>query len=218
MSALKSKLKTKQKHLKLQRSNIDTTKKVKKTNKIIEEIEADIMNPEKLGGDVFITYTYFQENAYNSMINFKMDFYHKEKRIYVVAAKGEDDSMMIIPISRNCVRLDDFKNKVYKNIDEKSYIVLYKADQFGNIAKSHNKRLLRRTTIEESRIMRFENNISEWLNKFHGIATKYLESYMRYFILYNLDRSFNALAVIRYLFSRIDFIKSHKIKNIKLCV
>ncbi|MDO5516226.1 MAG: hypothetical protein Q4F66_01650 [Clostridium sp.] len=216
MSALKSKIITKVKTDKIKRTDIEAVKKINNNN--IGKIEMDIVNPEKLRGDVFLTYTYFQENSHNSTINFKMDFYHKEKRIYVVAARGEDDSMMIIPICRDMVRLDEFKSKVYKKIDKKSYIVLYKADHFDNIAKNHNKRLSRRTRKDDSRIKEFAINISEWLNQFHGIATKYLESYMKYFVLYNIDRYFNSLGITRYLIGKLDFIKSHKIKFMEISI
>lgn len=215
MSALKSKenipLNTNRK--------VITSKKLNKNSKKETQInEAEIINPHILRGDVFITYTYFQESSCNSIINFKMDFYGEEKRIYAVAAKGMDDSMVMMPISRHHMAVEKFKNKIYGKIDKKSYMILYKADHLYYIAKNHNKRLSRKNKSEEPRIRQFEKNTSEWFCGFHGIATKYLESYMGYFILYNLDKCFKVMEFTNLLIRKIDFIKSHNIKFLELSV
>lgn len=66
------------------------------------------INPEKLKGDVFISSAAFQETNCNGVINFNADYYFHEKRIFLGVAKGEDDSMVVIPIGRNCFRHIDF--------------------------------------------------------------------------------------------------------------
>ena len=208
------------------KSNTNTINCKRTKNKIagglqkkqVKENEVQFINPNILTGDVFITYSYSQESCFNGVINFKMDFYRKEKRIYVVAAKGEDDSMIIMPISRNFVLLDKFKNTVYDKIDKKSYMVLYKASHLYNIAKNHNKRLHRKNQGEEMKIYDFEKNSNEWFRTFHGIATKYLESYLGYFILYNIDKCFNVMELINFLIRKLDFIKSHDIKFTSLSI
>ncbi|MDO5517525.1 MAG: hypothetical protein Q4F66_08210 [Clostridium sp.] len=200
------------------RKNRSTKKSQGKEYSNPDENNLEIINPHILRGDVFITYSYFQESSCNSIINFKMDFYRQEKRIYVVAARGIDDSMVIMPISRHHVFLDKFKNKVYERINKKSYMILYKADNLYYIAKNHNKRLSRKNKSEESRIREFDKNASEWFGPFHGIATKYLENYMGYFVLYNLDKCFKVMEFTYMLIRKINFIKSHNIKFMELSV
>ncbi|MDO5517696.1 MAG: hypothetical protein Q4F66_09065 [Clostridium sp.] len=227
MSALKSNLSTKadlKKKLKKKTNSEDLNKKSNsKLNINIQEIaeesnEIEMINPERLKGDVFLTYGYFQENSYNSMINFKMDFYRQEKRIYIVAAKGEDDSILIMPVCRNYMFADKFKKKVYEKIDKKSYIVLYRADHLYHIIKNHNKKLSRKTYDEEVRIKNFHENASRWFNQFHGVATKYIESYLCYFILYNLNKCFKAFDFTYSLIRKLDFIKTCKIKFMELSI
>lgn len=176
------------------------------------------INPLNLKGDVFISAAVFQETEYNSVINFNMDYYFQEKRIILVAAKGEDDSMVVVPIGRRFLLYKDFAEKIYNRIDRKSYIVAYRNKHLLGWAKKHNRRYRNkfRSNSDEWRITKFYNNAKEWFSSFKGIRTKYLESYISYFILFNLDRCFKSLEFTYSLVEKINFIKTKDIKLIQL--
>lgn len=179
------------------------------------------INPEKLKGDVFISAAIFQETEYNSVINFNMDYFFQEKRIILVAARGEDDSMVVVPIGRNFLLYKEFADKIYNRIDKKSYIVASWNKHLVGWAKRHNKKYRnksRRSDCDEPRITRFYNNAKEWFSPFKGIGTKYLESYLSYFILFNLDKCLQSFEFTYSLVKEFNFIKTEKIKLIQLTI
>lgn len=179
------------------------------------------INPDKLKGEVFITSAAFQETNYISVINFTLDYYWKEKRIFIGAAKGVDDSMLILPIGRNYFRHYEFIEKIYNKIDKKSYIVAAKNRNLAMLAERHNKKYRNKSIksfADEARIARFENNAKEWFSIFKGIRTKYLEGYISYFILFNLDKCFKSLEFTYSLVEKFNFIRSEDIKFSKLSI
>lgn len=71
---------------------------------------------------------------------------------------------------------------------------------------------------DEPRITWFQNNAREWFSPFKGIGTKYLESYISYFILFNLDKSFKSFEFTYSLIEEFNFIRTEEIKQLKLCI
>ncbi len=54
-------------------------------------------------------------------------------------------------------------------------------------------------------------NLDQWLRNFKGIATKYLEEYLSFFILFNLDKNIDYIDIISYLSFGNRFIKTKQI-------
>ncbi|MDO5516236.1 MAG: hypothetical protein Q4F66_01700 [Clostridium sp.] len=178
------------------------------------------VNPEKLRGDIFVKSLFFQETSYNTVINFKEDFYFQEKRIFVAAARGDDDSMLILPIGRNHFRTFEFEDRFRDRIEENSYMIACRDRFVEGVAKRRNKRksLRNKMRVDEPKISTIQKSIEQWFKSFHGIATKYLESYIPYFILFNLDKCFKSLDTTYLLIKEFNFIRTDKIKEINLSV
>lgn len=159
--------------------------------------------PNKLNGDIYIGKTLIREN-FKGCRNINTDI---RQNIWVVGAKGSDDSMLIKPISKHFWNLKSFNKRIYSEIAEKSYIVPYGDRYISLIAKAHNKKIIKQTS-DETRIKFLRNNINVWLRTFCGIATKYLEEYLTFFILFNLDKVIDYMDLIGYLTSGDRFIKT----------
>jgi hypothetical protein len=54
--------------------------------------------------------------------------------------------------------------------------------------------------------------LRKWLGKYKGVATKYLESYLSLFALYNLDKKIDYIDITSYLCCKNSFIKTEEIK------
>ena len=54
-------------------------------------------------------------------------------------------------------------------------------------------------------------NIIKWFSPFKGIATKYLEEYLSFFILFNLDRKIDYVYIVSYLSFGNRFIRTKEI-------
>lgn len=187
---------------------------------LLKSTHIEAINPERLKGDIYIKSLFFQENSYNTVINFKEDFYFREKRIFVAAARGEDDSMLIIPFSRNHFRFAEFEDKVSSRIEGNSYIISCRDKFVEGIAIRKNKKKSRKNKKKnnEPKINKIKDNIEQWFKSFHGISTKYLESYITHFILCNVDKCFKSLDTTYLLLNEFNFIKTDKIKEIKLSI
>jgi len=174
-------------------------------HKILHGLTLDSM-PNELKGDVYIGKTLIQEN-FKGCRNITTT---KRLNIWVIGAKGTEDSMLIKPISRGFWDLERFKENIYHKIAKGSYIIPYGDRYISLVAKSHNKKSLKQTK-DEDRIKYFGNSLNGWLSSFHGIATKYLEEYIPLFILFKLDRVIDYMDMIHYLSHGNRFIRIKEI-------
>jgi transposase-like protein len=181
-------------------------------HKILYGLTLDTL-PKKLSGDIYIGKTLIKEN-FKGCRNIETDLRHN---IWVVGAKGLDDSMIIKPISKGFWNLKKFNEKIYSNIEEKSYIIPYGDRYISLVAKSHNKNLIKE--IKDENKMKFlRMNLSIWLKTFCGISTKYLEEYLSLFILFNLDKVIDYMDLISCLSLGYRFIRTKEIGNINCLV
>lgn len=169
----------------------------------------------KLNGDIYIGKTIMKEN-FKGCKNITT---HKRRNIWIVGAKDMKDSMLAKPICKDFWDLKSFKEKIYSKIQKESYIIPYGDRYISVVANEHNKKLSLKTRrlkekdrIEEDKIRYFESNLNEWLSSFYGIATKYLERYLHFFILFNLDKIINYMDIMYYLSFGIRFIKIKEIR------
>lgn len=174
-------------------------------HKILHGLTLDSL-PKKLNGDIYIGKTLIQEN-FKGCRNINTSI---RRNIWIIGAKGSEDSVLIKPISTGIWNLKEFNDKIYSKIEEKSYIIPYGDRYISSVAKSHNKKVLIKKN-DENRIKFLRSNLNKWLRCFHGIATKYLEKYLSFFILFNLDKKIDCMDLKNYLAFGDYFIKTEEI-------
>lgn len=153
----------------------------------MKEFTSDVME-EHLEGKVFITKTIEKENFKGCRKITALE----RKNIWIVAARDRRDSMIAMPICMQFWNEDNFNKIIYSKITQDSYIVPDNDRYMMNIAKKHNKGIVLNSKHEKS-IRNFRCNLRNWIGIFRGVATKYLEGYLSYFILFNLYKKFNSI-------------------------
>ena len=161
-------------------------------HKILHGLKIDSI-PNTLKGDVHINKTIIIEN-FKGCRNITTT---QRRNIWIIAAKGNEDSMIVMPIFKDFWNWNIFDEKIYSKIQKGSYIVAYKDRYIGVKAKEHNKKLVKEVECDD-RIKYIIRNLNKWLSNFKGIATKYLEEYLSLFILSNLDRTINYMDIMSY--------------------
>ncbi|MBQ3423431.1 MAG: IS1 family transposase [Romboutsia sp.] len=179
------------------------------------------INPEKLVGNISAETIYLHEGTYNSTINFKDDYYNQQKYIIAVAVCDSEGSMLIAPLSRFRFDAMKFNKLIISKIDPKSLIIATGRDRFLMAPiVLHNNKASKRWKSKPRTIDEKLNNIwwkiSDWFCKFLGIATKYLESYLSYYILFSLSYFFESIDMSYSLVQHFGFIKTSSIKNTEL--
>jgi transposase-like protein len=162
--------------------------------------------PSKLSGDVYVAKKLIPENFKGSR-NITTNIRHN---IWVVGAKGIEDSMLAKPISRGFWDFSIFNKIIYPIIDRKAYIVPYGDRYISIVAEKHNKKRIKKV-IDENKIKFFHNNLEKWLKKYYGVATKYLDEYLSLFIISNIEKKVNYMEVFKQLFLGNRFIKIKEI-------
>lgn len=162
--------------------------------------------PTKLKDYVYIGKTLLKEN-FKGCRNIETSV---RRTIWVIGAKGSDDSMLIKPISKGLWNLKSFNEKIYSSIEKESYIIPYGDRYISLVAKSHNKELIKEIK-DENKIKFLRMNLYIWLRSFCGIATKYLENYLSFYILFNLDKEVNYMDLKNYLTFGDRFIRTKEI-------
>jgi len=175
-------------------------------HKILHGLKMDSI-PNSLKGDIHINKTIIKENFKG---NRNILIKERRRNIWIIVAKGNEDSMLAMPIFKDCWDWNIFSNKIYSKIEKRAYIVAYK-DRYIQIgAKKHNKKLVKEVK-EDNRIKYIIVNLKKWLDKFKGVATKYLEGYLAFFVLFNLDRRMDYIDIMSYLYNKNLFMKTKEI-------
>ncbi|CAI3620007.1 transposase [Clostridium neonatale] len=192
--------------LMLQKKSLRACAKILKINirtafiwrhKIMRELTSDVM-AEHLEGKVFIAKTIEKENFKGCR---KITVLER-KNIWIVAARDRRDSMIAMPVCMQFWNEDNFNKIIYSKITEDSYIVPDNDRYMMNIAKNHNKGIVLNSKLEKS-VRNFRRNLRNWIGIFRGVATKYLEGYLSYFVLFNVYRKFNSLDLTYNLYLKI---------------
>ena len=156
-------------------------------HKIMQFMKPYVM-AESLEGKVFITKSIIKEN-FKGCRNIKIK---DRKNICIVCAKDRRDSMVVLPICKQNFDKKNFDEIIYSRIKSTSYIVPDNDNYMMFIAKKHNKEVIINAKLECC-IKYFRLALKRWLGGFRGVATKYLESYLSYYILFNVYKKFNSL-------------------------
>ncbi len=162
-------------------------------HKILHGLKLDII-PNELKGNVHINKTIVIEN-FKGCRNITKT---QRENIWIYAAKGDEDSMVVMPLFKRCWNKKIFDEKIYSKIKKRSYIVPYNDRYIVHIAKEHNKKIVKEIK-EDARVGYIMMNIMKWFSKYKGVATKYLEEYLSFYILFNLDRKIDYIDIISHL-------------------
>ena len=179
------------------------------------------INPEKFIGDASAKTICFHEKKNSSVINFVLDSYHEQNYIIATIVKDSEDSMSITPISRFRFDMIQFDKKVISKLDQKSSILLNGKERFLKVPSdgyndSYLKRWQNKLKVVDEKLKNIGMIIGEWFSGFYGIATKYLEEYLSYFLLYHLDYCFESKEMSYSLVKLFGFIKTCNIKKSEL--
>lgn len=172
--------------------------------------------------------------------NFKGDRSIKttiRENINVVSAVDNGKQVVSVPVSRHYLKFDNIKEKIYSKIDKMAFVVGYQDRYLRNSAERHNTgeefgitsraiARIRGKIKTKPKLVVDSNGFKEidswysikirfWLKQFKGIATKYLEHYLNWYI-------FNYRSVekeyLLYVAKINNYITWESIKGIKLKV
>ena len=161
---------------------------------------------KNLQGEVHIAKTAMKENFKGSRNICTLE----RKNIIVIATIDSRDTMISLPLCKELWSYRIFNDKIYGKIEKNSYIVPYGDRYLFKIARDHNKGKVRELN-EEMRIKFFNKLVHLWFMDFRGIATKYLEKYLSWFILDNLKKKIDWIQMLENLSSLFTFVKSREI-------
>lgn len=171
--------------------------------------------PNMLKGIIYISKTVILEN-FKGCRNLETDYERdRRKNVWIFGAKGDEDSMFVKPVFKVWWDLPIFREKVYSKIEKNSYLVSYGDTYLSAIAKKHNKKRVLQVNHDD-RLRFFILNLKNWLAVYHGVATKYLQRYLSFFVLFNLNKSFDYMDIITHdLFGENQFKKTYEIRTVK---
>lgn len=131
---------------------------------------------EKIGSYVELTKMVTLEN-------FKGDRkYHGEKRDKIIVVNAINDSKEVIPIiaGRYFLGFYEIRDNIIPILDRRAYVVGYIDGRLKNFAKAFNE--INKVKSNKSKVTNIDKMYSiktkRWLNKFNGVASKYLDHYL----------------------------------------
>ena len=147
------------------------------------------------------------------------------EKVFVVSARGKEDSILCLPVCKKRWDINKFNDKVYKRIDPKSIIIPYVDRYVHVIAKKHNEKVkVDKKEIDDRKLRSnciagdFDKLISNfylvcksWFSPFYGVATKYLKRYFCWLIIYNLKKKFTNMGLFKELILGQFYIKEEDI-------
>lgn len=182
-------------------------------HKILYGLKIDSV-PKSLNGNVHLNKTILKENFKG---NRKIKIKQRRRNIWVVAARGSEDSMLVMPAFNDFWDWKAFDNKIYSKIGADAYIVPYQDRYIKIMARRHNGGL-EKEIISEERIKYIIVNLRNWIGKFKGVASKYLEGYLSFFVLFNLDREIDYEDIIWNLGIKKCIYKNKRNKSSRITV
>ena len=143
--------------------------------------KTSFVEPEKLTGSVELFKVNFKQNFKGSR-HIPPQFLNRRQNIWVASAIDIHDNLLSRPIC-DCYFKNDFVEKIlFSKIDKAAFVNSYADTYLSYLSKKHNKKLKPSTSDNSLVIKSFSLNIKKWLKKFRGIASKYLWSYLSWYI------------------------------------
>lgn len=166
--------------------------------------------------------------------------YLSKEKIFVVCAIDNNNSILSKAIGRYSISLASISKNFYPNLDKSAFLSAFNDRCLIAFAKNHNSKLSKneienytKNTVENFNaenpssyynrlptVSKFTFNIYRWLIRFRGVATKYLENYLSWYILdYKFNFSLNCANQIS-LFKKLNceniLLKVKDFQNFKL--
>lgn len=164
----------------------------------------------------------------------------EKPKFYIVSGIDVNNEIYSKVLYKNSIDIYSLTETMYKFIDKKAYVSSFGNTRISAFAKNHNKKIniIKKidglssifndipsynknflSYIHKNYISNFSIYIYSWLKRFRGVATKYIENYLSWYILafkenYNLQ-NLNLVTLFKDLFTYKSFIKINCIKNIK---
>lgn len=139
----------------------------------------------------------------------------ERKNIWVFGAKDEFNSILVKPVCKSIFIRSDFNIKIGNRVDKNAYITSIGDRYVKAFANIHNKYIQEQhAEIEEKNSYKFFMlKLPDWMKKYRGIATKYLDEYLDLFKLYYDRITIDYIDMIYYLSRQNSFIKNSDIRS-----
>lgn len=138
------------------------------------------VEPEKLMGTVELSKLNFKQN-FKGDRNIDPFFRNNRRNIWVASAIDSHNNILSRPICE-CYFKNDFVEKTFfSKIDKNAFVNVSTDRNLIYLAKKHNRRIPKNTP-DNTEIRLFNLNIKRWLRQFRGVASKYLWSYLSWYI------------------------------------
>ncbi|MBE6051856.1 MAG: IS1 family transposase [Clostridium sp.] len=163
--------------------------------------------PKTLVGKVHMIKTSIKENFKG---NKHIDTDVREK-VFVVSARGREDSILSLPVCRKRWDINKFNDKIYSRLAPNSVIIPYVDRYIRIIAERHNKNKKKNYNKIDELISNFKMISKLWFKPFYGVATKYLKEYFCWFIIFNIRKKVKNMSFFKELLCGESFIKIEQI-------
>ena len=107
----------------------------------------------------------------------------ERKTIWLLSAVDIRNNILSEIVSVGSISIPIIKNSIYKKIPKDAYIRTYLHNYLRAIEIMHNKNLTTSHPEDKELVRSFSKFIARWFDKFNGVATKYLNSYLIWYIL-----------------------------------
>ncbi|MBB6715063.1 IS1 family transposase [Clostridium gasigenes] len=114
----------------------------------------------------------------------------ERKYIWLISAVDINNTILSELVSVGPISIPIIKSSIYKKIPKDAYLLSSADTHLRAIEIIHNKNLTTPHPKDKELVRSFSKFIAPWLNRFKGIATKYLNSYLTWYIL-NFKKYYN---------------------------
>lgn len=177
-------------------------------HKVLHSMTFDSI-PKSLFGNIHMTKSNMKESFKGCRNINKSD----RDNIFIVSAKGNEDNLLSVPISKKLWSQKDFDEKIYSRVDKGSNIIPYSDRHIYTIAKRHNNSFKKSNEVEDKVIKDYRAISKEWFKCFRGISTKYLTGYLCWLIIAYREKEFRNLEWLYELIGEFNFINTTEIRG-----
>lgn len=138
------------------------------------------------------------------------------KHIWLVSAVDIKNTIVSDIVSIGHISVPIIRNSIYQNIPKDAYLLCSSDTHLKAIEKTHNKTLTTSHPLDKELARSFSKLIPQWFFRFKGIATKYLTSYLTWYILSFKNSYNNFIQFITDISLEDSFTRSKEFKYFKL--
>ncbi|MGL5085475.1 MAG: transposase [Clostridium sp.] len=139
-----------------------------------------------------------------------------KKPIWLVSAVDINNVIISSIVSIGPISLQIIRDSIYKSIPKNAYLHCYYDTHLKALVKVHNKSLKPTQPLNQQLAISFSKLIPKWFYRFKGIATKYLASYLSWYLIAFQKYNNNFIQLITNILQENSFIHSKDIKALRL--